>query len=226
MKVIEQNKYYVLSTATPTYWSTDPRKTPDLLDFFVTRGLSESYLEITASYDLSSDHSPIIATVSEAIIAKPRPPHLHTRTTNWEKYRELIRLGAKLNVSLKTSYDIENATNAFITLLQDATKQATPPIAGVAHPVSIPMELKQLLAAKRKARARWQRTHFPDDKRTLNRLSHKLKSKLQEVRERSIQTYITRLSIHDNSLWKPVRTVRRPKTAIPPIRKQSTPDNA
>jgi len=90
MKAIEQNKYDVLSTATPTYWPTDPRKTPDLLDFFVTRGLSESYLEITAGYDLSSDHSPIIATVSEAIIAKPRPPHLHTRTTNWEKYRDLI----------------------------------------------------------------------------------------------------------------------------------------
>ena len=90
MKAIEQNKYYVLSTATPTSWPTDPRKTPDLFDFFVTRGLSESYLEITASYDLSSDHSPTIATVSEAIIAKPRPLQLHTRTTNWEKYRDLI----------------------------------------------------------------------------------------------------------------------------------------
>jgi len=150
MKAIEQNKYYVLSTATPTYWPTDTRKTPDLLDFFVTRGLSESYLEITASYDFSSDHSHIIATVSEAIIAKPRPPHLHTRTTNWEKYRELIRLGANLNISLKTPHDIENATNAFITRLQDAAKQATPPFAGVAHPVSIPVELKQLLAAKKK----------------------------------------------------------------------------
>jgi len=106
MKVIEQNKYFVLSTATTTYWPSDPRKTPDLLDFFVTRGLSESYLEITASYDLSSEHSPIIATVSEAIISKPRPPHLHTRTTNWEKYRELIRQGANLNISLKTPHDI------------------------------------------------------------------------------------------------------------------------
>jgi hypothetical protein len=26
LKVIEQNKYDVLSTATPTYWPTDPRK--------------------------------------------------------------------------------------------------------------------------------------------------------------------------------------------------------
>ena len=66
------------------------------------RGLSESCLEITAGYDLPSDHSPVIATVSEEIIAKPRPPHLHTRTTNWEKYRELIRQGANVNIRLRT----------------------------------------------------------------------------------------------------------------------------
>ena len=71
MKVIEQKKYNFLTTATPTYWPTDPRKTTDVLDLFITRGLTESYLEITASYDLPSDHSPIIATISESTITTP-----------------------------------------------------------------------------------------------------------------------------------------------------------
>ena len=101
MKVIEQNKYNFLTTAKPTYWPTDPRKTPDVLDLFITRGLTESYLEITASYDLQSDHSPIIATISESIITTPPPPHLHTRTTNWAKYKELIQQGANLNLRRK-----------------------------------------------------------------------------------------------------------------------------
>jgi hypothetical protein len=94
------------------------------------------------------------------------------------------------------------------------------------HPISIPVELKQLLAKKRNAWARWHRTHSPDDKRTFHRLSHQLKMRLKEARERSIQTYIIRLGIHDNSLWKPIRTARRPKTAIHPIRNQFTPNNA
>jgi len=106
LKVIEQSKYNILSTATPTYWPSDPQKTPDLLDFFITHGLSESYLEITASYDLSSDHSPIIATVSETIITKPPPPHLHTRSTNWEKYKEMIHQCTDLNIKLKNPYAI------------------------------------------------------------------------------------------------------------------------
>jgi len=78
LKVMENNNYSFL-TATPTYWPTDQRKTPDLLDFFVTCGISESYLDITASYDLSSDHSPIIATVSKFVISKQPIPMLHNR---------------------------------------------------------------------------------------------------------------------------------------------------
>ena len=209
----EQNKYNV-STVTPTYWPPDPQKIPDLLDFFITQGLSESYLEIKTNYDLSSDHSPIIATVSESIITKPPPPHLHIRKTKWEKYREFIHQGVDLNMRLKTSNDIETATNAFITLLQDAARQATPPLTKDVHLISIPVELKQLLAKKRKACARRHRTHSPDDKRIFYWLSHKLKTQLKEARERSTQKYIARLSTQDNSLWKPLGTAKRPITAM------------
>lgn len=226
LKVIEQNKYNYLTTATPTYWPTDPRKTPDVLDFFITRGLNESYLEITASYDLSSDHSPIIATISESIITVPLPPHLHTRTTNWAKYKELIHQGANLKLSMKTPQEIETATNTFITLLQQSAIKATPPPPRDVQTVEIPVELKQLIAQKRRARAKWQRTRYPDDKRIYQRLSHKLKTKLKEIREHSIQKYIIRLGTHDNSIWKPIKTTRRPKTAIPPIRNQITPTNS
>ena len=200
LKVIEQNKYNFLTTATPTYWPTDPRKTPDVLDLFITRGLTESYLEITASYDLPSDHSPIIATISESIITTPPPPHLHTRATNWAKYKELIQQGANLNLRMKTQHNIKTATNSFITLLQQAAIQATPPPTKSVHPVTIPVELNQQIAQKRRARARWQRTRYPDDKRTFQRLSHKLKTKLKEIRDHSIQKYIIRLCTHDNSI--------------------------
>jgi len=46
----------------PTYWPTDGNKIPDLLDFFVTNGISSTYTDIQSSYDLTSDHYPITAT--------------------------------------------------------------------------------------------------------------------------------------------------------------------
>ena len=46
---------------------------------------------------------------------------------------------------LKNPYDTETATKAFITLLQHAAKQATPPPTRDAQSVSIPVELNFLL---------------------------------------------------------------------------------
>jgi len=53
----------------------DPTKQPDLLDFFVTNGISSTYTDIEPSYDLSSNHSPVIATISTS----PKSPGYTTR---------------------------------------------------------------------------------------------------------------------------------------------------
>jgi hypothetical protein len=62
-KVIQEKTYSFLSTGTLTYWPTDGIEIPDLLDFFVTSGISSTYTNIQSNYDLTSDHSPIIATL-------------------------------------------------------------------------------------------------------------------------------------------------------------------
>jgi len=117
-KVMENNKSSFITTATPTYLPTDQRKTPDLLDFFITCGISESYLDITASYDLSSDHTPIIATVSEFIINKQPIPKLHNRKTDWVAYKEAIQHGINLHISLKSPHEIEHT----ITVHHNSTR--------------------------------------------------------------------------------------------------------
>ena len=76
-KVIHKKNYSFLSTGTPTYWPTDGNIIPDLLDFFVTNGISSTYADIQSSYDLTLDHSPIIATLGTSVIVKKPTPCLH-----------------------------------------------------------------------------------------------------------------------------------------------------
>jgi len=45
-KVIQAQNYTPLSAETPTYWPKDANKIPDLLDFFVSSGISPSYTDI------------------------------------------------------------------------------------------------------------------------------------------------------------------------------------
>jgi len=53
LMAIQEQNYLYLSTGTPTYWPTDGNKTPDLLDFFMTKGISPGYTDIHPSYDLT-----------------------------------------------------------------------------------------------------------------------------------------------------------------------------
>jgi hypothetical protein len=74
LKLIQNQKYSFLTAGTPTYWPSDPDKILDLLDFYITSGISPSYMGIASSYDLSSDHIPIIAMVSTEPVNKKKPP--------------------------------------------------------------------------------------------------------------------------------------------------------
>jgi hypothetical protein len=85
-KRIQDQKYSYLSTGMPTYWPTDSNRTPDLLDLFIINGISSEYMEVEPSYDLSSNHSPVIATVCSYAIHKTPRSRLHNqkKKKNWE----------------------------------------------------------------------------------------------------------------------------------------------
>jgi hypothetical protein len=85
-KAIQENNLNILSTGEPTYWPTDSNKIPDLLDFAITEGICDVYSTIESNLDLSSDHSPIIITISAHVIWKKAIPKLCTRETNWELF--------------------------------------------------------------------------------------------------------------------------------------------
>ena len=125
-KIMHTNNYSFLSTGSPTYWPTDTNKTPDLLDFFITNGISTDYADVAASYELISDHTPIIATISTTIMVRQPPPRLHTPQTQWETYKTIISHKVDQTPKLKTSEDIEIATDKFISALQQAAQLATP----------------------------------------------------------------------------------------------------
>jgi hypothetical protein len=122
-------------------------------------------------------------------------------------------------VSLKSCTEVEEATNNFISLLQDTGQQATPTtVYKKKNIVNTPLEIKKLMAKKRIGRAKWQRSHTPSDKTTFMRLSSILKSQLKAMRTTSFKNYVSTLSRYDNSIWKPIKSSRKPMLASPPLR--------
>ena len=92
------NNYDYISNGVPTYWPTDLRKLPDLLDFFVSHGLPTNNYLIHSNFDLSSDHTPVTVSLSTAAINKPLPPTLTTRNTDWNTFQHYLQENTKLNM--------------------------------------------------------------------------------------------------------------------------------
>ena len=158
-RAMSDSNYDYISNGAPTYWPADPRKLPDLLDFFVSHGLRRNNYLIHSNFDLSSDHTPVIVSLSAAAINKPTPPTLTTRNTDWNTLQNYLKKNTNLNIRLKSPTDLDKAAHYFTTLVQKAAWLSTPAADQQATLTSnTPLRSRQLVAAKRRARRVWQRS--------------------------------------------------------------------
>lgn len=219
-----QNKNLLpVSTGEPTYWPTDRRRIPDVIDICVVKGIPGNCLKAKSCLELSSDHSPVIMTVSSRIISKPKTLTLSSKRTNWECYREQIRAKLMLQVPLKTARNIEDALEHFVQTIQQAAWNSTPDSSEYTNSDTCSAVVKQKIIAKRKLRKQWHNTRSPLDKAKLNKAVKELKQLLHEERNRGIQNYLkdlTATEATEYSLWKATKRIKRPQIAIPPLRSE------
>lgn len=221
LKSIQDNNLHYLSTGQPTYWPTDRRKLPDLLDFCVIKGISERYIKAESNLDLSSDHSPVIVTYSSKVLTRSLPPTLHSKRTNWEYFREIIQEKVQLNIPLKTDIDLFNAVEHLNQTLQDAAWEATPDNEEQGTLDRCPLIIRQKIAEKRRLRRIWQNSRSPRDKTNFNNAAQNLKIFLKQHKNQEIQNYLSCLTPYeatDASLWRATKRLKRPTMFIPPIR--------
>ena len=116
-----------LSTGEPTYWPSDRRKMPDLIDFAVVQQIPMNTLQAETSLDLSSDHSPVVITITLRPVPNPRTPTVSTSRTDWETFCLLICQTLHSQVPLKTPQEIYDFTQHLTQTIQQAAWNATPP---------------------------------------------------------------------------------------------------
>jgi len=173
-RAMSDSNYDYISNGAPTYWPTDPRKLPDLLDFFVSNGLPRTNCQIHSNNDLSSDHTPVIVSLSTAAIDKTLPPKLTTRNTDCNTFQHYLEENTNLNRRLKSPTDPDQAAHYFTTLVQNAAWSSTPATEQQAPFIpNMSMHIRQLVAPKRRARRVWQRSRHVNDQHQYNRLSRR-----------------------------------------------------
>jgi len=211
------------SSRSPTYWPSDSNKTPDLLDFLSAKMFHHTgYTETKGIVDLSSDHTPVMLTLSSAIIRRKKKSMLTNRKTDWDLFRENLHKLIVLKVPLKNKEELEHQTEHFVQLICDAaTSSTTPPKELPLDAPSYPWKIRVLIKARRKARKQWHNTRNPAHKNKFNKISNQLNRSIKKFKQDSFHDYLENLGPTEEknySLWKGTRRFKRPLTHNPPLK--------
>jgi hypothetical protein len=193
-----------------------------LIDFFVSKNLSPGFLYVTEEFDLDSDHSPIVLTISVTIIKKGRNPTLSNYYTDWELFQAELLPRIKSRVALTTSDELEGEVLKFVSDIQHAAWKATSVMPIKLKGNSYPLEVRDRIAVKYKLRKRWQMTRDPRLKTELNRVTQDLRRTILAIKQQSIESYLQDLTdgaSTDYSLWTATKRLKRPIMGIPPLQK-------
>lgn len=222
LNAVSTSKLDVISSGHPTYWPTDRKKIPDLIDFGITRGIKREQISATPIYDLSSDHSPVIINIHLINNLPPVKPIFPNKNTNWLKYKKYISSHLPQNISLKSNIEIDSAVSTVTEIMCTAAKHASPN-----KPVSIkvshkyPSSIENIIKRKRDIRRQWQTHRSPTLKTQLTTCSRQLRAALKEFRESSLKEYLSNLDPTDStshSLWRATKQLKSPVTFESPIR--------
>jgi hypothetical protein len=158
MKAINSINGNIHTRDRPTYWPTDINKIPDVIDFYISKKVPMHYVKIEDSYDLDSDHSPIIMTLSDKIIKKEANPTLTNKFTDWESFQSELNEKIQLSVPLRTTQQLDIETEKIVDLIQEVAWNNTPQIKKKVIRKNYSPGIRKLIEQKRKARRTWQKT--------------------------------------------------------------------
>lgn len=148
-KAVQETGCSFYTTGKPTYWPTGPNKILDLLDFFTSRKVFPNFIDTEEYFNLDSDHSAVILTLSERIIKKVNKSSLVNRTTDWESFRLELESKIQLNFQLRTKHQLETEAEKFNNIIQTTIWSNTKEITHRAAANNYPREIRVLVKGKK-----------------------------------------------------------------------------
>ncbi|CAH2091128.1 unnamed protein product [Euphydryas editha] len=169
-KSIVKNNLTVIAPTEPTNWPTDSNRLPDVLDFFIVKGLSRLPHHIETCLDSNTSHVPVVLTLGTAVLNMKNSTKLYNKRTDWNSFRELIHERLDMTVGLKSKSDIDIAVRKLTSVVQESCWMSTPEN-NDRRPQSKTYSdsIRQMILEKRRLRRVWHTSRHSNDKREFNK---------------------------------------------------------
>jgi hypothetical protein len=139
--------------------------------------------------------------MSTYAISKSTTPTLITKQINWDSFHTYTEEHINLNLRIKEPNELEEVTQHFTTLIQEAAWYSTPtPKEGRNKIDNIPFHIRELVTEKRRARSKWQSSRNNDDRLIYSKLRRKLHNALTNAKNKTFEYYIASFSKDDHTI--------------------------
>ncbi|KAL5240667.1 hypothetical protein ACI65C_008077 [Semiaphis heraclei] len=111
------NSYTICAPVSPTHHSYNPKHAPEVLDIVISN-LNDRDFTLNNHNDLSSDHNPIILSISDSITSL-NPPKARKRI-NWKKFEKYLSENLSKINNIKSTEDIDKEISTLTKTIQSA----------------------------------------------------------------------------------------------------------
>ncbi|GFX99518.1 putative RNA-directed DNA polymerase from transposon X-element [Trichonephila clavipes] len=184
--------------ADPTMISNRRNGRNSTLDFGASCGLSNTHAQ--SIFDLSSDHNPVIFTLT------PNSTYKHAHNcftfTNRERFQNILSVTVPGNPRINDQDGIEHAVQNFTHLIQDSINQSSK-IKFLTHQAySIALQTRQKIKEKHRLKKLWQATRYPPTKIEMNKLQREIKRELKNIKDHAWDCDIEEANENPDALFK------------------------
>lgn len=195
----------ILAPSEPTHYSH--RGSHTIIDLALIKNVNQS-CNISASHDLSSDHKPVLLTIS----GNRYQDTFLKKIVVWPHFRRIIKFE---NNDINSVQELEENAAKFEHTVQSAIQMSTKTV-NILNNSQIGADIKSLIKQKRHAKKQYFRTLCPSDKRTLNNINNRLQRLLTSHFNQEWEDKLEQ--INDNSKpWKIVRGLCKKRSSIPTL---------
>lgn len=117
---ILQENCNILATGSPTHFPFNSRQTPSAIDFALFKGIRRDLLAISDSFELNSDHLPLLVQLVEKPIISKAKGHLLNMNANVSKFQNYLNDRILLNTDINNADDVDDAVDIFVNNIKDA----------------------------------------------------------------------------------------------------------
>jgi len=212
---VQNSDYSIISPDSPTHFPSAVGHRPDVLDIALIR-LPHQLTEISNLNELSSDHNPILLTITDSPITTTPP--LAKRRVNWKTFTPTLEKQiTSIDLPINTSNNIDKAIEYLSTNIQSSVESSSFDLSTRFNKFKLPTEIVQEIKTKNRLRRAWQQTRDPMIKRSLNSKIKLIRLMLSTHRQDEWDTFLSTLDTQNNSIYKINKILLKKTPATHPL---------